>query len=228
MHQNHESDPSVKQLQPDPGSRKSRAYWTNLLAIMVLTYSTELCVILIVRPRNNTPNKHMNTMKRPLAVLTVLSLSIAFLTGCSTTQRLTSKAQSQAPKVKTSSSVRTEAKLTGLQVTFHVTDDDKDGGTSVDLNVNNGSIQMGAANVGGGEHWDDHSGPHDRIVPIVNAVTFDQGAHGNCVITIRPSGDDEWHFNGELLMNYEFGGWRKVTWTGANVAEDRPTVTISW
>lgn len=120
-----------------------------------------------------------------------------------------------------------DARLIGLQCTFDVTDDDKDHDTLVDVSIDNNAVVMGSARLGGGEHWADGS-QHVRGIPIVNAVTWDEGQHGKMIITIHPNGDDEWHFNVTLLMTFERDGWMRRGWTGVNLAEDRNSVTLNW
>jgi len=119
------------------------------------------------------------------------------------------------------------AGLVRITWTFHTTDDNKDHDTIVSTSCDNTGLLLGAGDVGGGEEWGDNS---TRVVgiPVANAASWESCASGNINIIERPNGDDEWHFDVSLFLEFEFGAWRRINWTGINLAEDRPQFHGFW
>lgn len=146
---------------------------------------------------------------------------------------LYSKEQQGAMKVEKSE----QAGLTGAQVEpalvsvvchFATTDDDKDSDTvvSVALSNANGTL-IAAGDVGGGWGWPDGS-QIDVGLPVVNAVPYSSCARGTLSLTEHPNGDDEWHFNLTVTLNFQGGAWWRITWNGFNVDSDRAQVVSTW
>jgi len=117
--------------------------------------------------------------------------------------------------------------LESLILTFETTNDDKDGDTVVSISIDNRTTAMGGGSVGGGQHWDDWSS-HAAAVRVSNRIDFYQAGQGHMNVTIHPNGDDEWHFNVRLDMGFAGGFKRWVTWSGINLAEDRPSIDLTW
>ena len=117
------------------------------------------------------------------------------------------------------------AVLTGGNVFFRTTDDDKDHDTNVAVYVKSGGNSV--AQWSGSEgHWDDNSdhGPYNLTVisPILKSELI--GA-GQAVLIESPNGSDEWHFNWRVILTFSDNTQKQFDWGDGNVDSDRNTIT---
>jgi hypothetical protein len=116
---------------------------------------------------------------------------------------------------------------------FRTNDDNKDSSTRVATRArcypvnSNKFILLGEGDVGYGREYEDWKA-YSEQVPVANAVTLKDCDWGTVDITEHPNGDDEWHFNLTLLLEFEGGTWKRMVWNKINLAEDRPRFAGNW
>jgi hypothetical protein len=113
------------------------------------------------------------------------------------------------------------ANLTGVSITFHTNDEDKDGDTRVEVVVrlrNGGAIVAQIADELG--HFDDNSdnGPFDLLV--LDRASRDDLKAGGVAISIAPNGNDTWRFNFFLDLRFSDGGHLCARATGLELTQD--------
>jgi hypothetical protein len=115
--------------------------------------------------------------------------------------------------------------LTGAAVTFHTTDNDKDGDTNVSVYVICGGATAAAVS-GTWGHWNDNSDDGTYQLNLVEHPRRDQ-VSGVCIARLveAPNGHDEWHFNWSLTLAFSDGSTKRYDWGGGNVDYDRTTIT---
>jgi hypothetical protein len=117
--------------------------------------------------------------------------------------------------------------LTAASVSFHTTDNDKDGDTNVSVYVLCGGTTVASVS-GTWGHWNDNS---DNGTYQLNVVEHPRKDHtiGACSARLveAPKGHDEWHFNWSITLTFSDGSVKRYDWGGGNVDYDRTTVTQS-
>ena len=115
--------------------------------------------------------------------------------------------------------------LTGAQVFFNVTDNDKDDNTNLSVNVICGGNTVAAVS-GSWGHWDDNS-PHGWFALNVVEHPRKDAVIGVCRAQLveAPHGHDEFHFNWTLQLTFSDGSTKRYDWGGGNVDYDRTTIT---
>ncbi len=115
--------------------------------------------------------------------------------------------------------------LTSANVSFHVTDNDKDADTRVDVYIKAGGNTI--AKWGGTDgHWDNNSDHGPFNLEVSEGIKKENLiGPGQAVLVESPRGHDEWHFNWSVRLKFSDGSSKGYDWTGESVDYDRNTIT---
>ncbi len=114
--------------------------------------------------------------------------------------------------------------LSSAAVSFQVTNDDKDGDTTLNIYIICGGNTAAAAS-GQWGHWDDNS-PHGPFSLTVTEHPRKDQITGACSAKLveAPNGHDEFHFNWSIMLSFSDGTTKRYDWGGGNVDYDRTTI----
>jgi hypothetical protein len=117
--------------------------------------------------------------------------------------------------------------LTGTRVFFHTTDDDKDGDTSVTVNVVCAGATVASVSGGWGPFGDGgDNGPFGMNV-LVKQPNNEINGVCRAQLIESPNGHDEWHFSWWVELTFSDGTVMRRD-GGGNVDYDRPNASIAF
>jgi hypothetical protein len=110
--------------------------------------------------------------------------------------------------------------LTGLSVSFHTNNDDKDWDSNIEVAVDNHRWLVGRGYVGYGTHFGDGSDHGPFVIPISGYYTPADLRSGRLFVIIHPNGNDTWKFRtARLLFQFSDGSWQSWGWGDTWVSE---------
>ena len=116
--------------------------------------------------------------------------------------------------------------LSGAQVQFYTTDDNKDGDTRVNVYLKCRGRTVATVSDTWGEFGNNSTSPWISLT--MTARLPQEAINETCQFELveQPNGRDEWHFNWALRLLFSDGTMRQYKWTGGNVDYDRTTISL--
>ena len=114
------------------------------------------------------------------------------------------------------------AVLTGVEVHFDTTDNDKDEDTLLDVTLLTYRDVPMASKRGISGHFNNNSS-NTFTLDIENAIDRSQVPAAKVELAIHPNGDDKWDFNYDIDLNWSDNSTSHGAWDGNVLTQDNPT-----
>lgn len=119
--------------------------------------------------------------------------------------------------------------LTGIYISFHTNDDDKDWDSNIDVAIDNYQWLVGRGNVGYGTVFRDHTDQGPFMIPVAGRYTPADLRAGRLFVTIYPVGNDTWKFRtSRLHFQFSDGSWQAWSWGDTWASQSSRVALHTW